>query len=276
MKSRERITRQAYKKALELFEDEEAIDPTTFEEYNPAVVEADMKRVHELEARFAAEDTPESERARVYATILEGIIHEQAELSDWLGPDVMTRKASRYDDIFNGVDSIAEFHTDENQTYLALSMDVTYAHPERKLKRIRNEIDKDTLSKIKYFSSSDGRYQGSLSKVPRVVIGADFNHIERLASLWVSGKKAELATDPVQWLILNEIALQLGAFHEYAKRNDRSQIAQIYSQNLRLIQRVMDLPEKMALSRRTETNEMLDEDRVFGALKHSLDRFSRL
>lgn len=275
-KHRERITQAAHKKALEQFEDDDTIDPANFKDYDKSIIVDDLRKVREREAQFAAQETPETERARKYATILEGIIHEQVELSDWLGPDVMTRKASRYDDIFNGVDSIAEFESDDNPAVLALSLDVTYAHPEKKLKRIRNEIDADTLSRIKYFESSDGRFQGSLSKVPRVIIGTDFLQIERLATLWVEGKKTELANDPVQWIILNEIASQLRAFQAYAQRNGRPRTAQIFAQNLRLIERVMDLPDKRALMRDPATQDALEKDRVHGALQSTLSRFQRL
>lgn len=276
LERRAKMLDTAYKKAQDIFDSEDAIDPLSFENYDQTMVEADLNKVRSQEALFRSQETPETERALRYSAILEAIIHEQIELSDWLGPEVMSRKASRFDDIFNGVDSIAEFQQEHKPSYLALSLDVTYGHPEKKLKRIRNEIDHETLSQIKYFESSDGSFKGSLKKVPRVVIGADFHQIERLADLWVNGKKKELAEDPMQLQILDEVAMQLRSFQAYATRNDHPAVAAIYQRQLELIRRIMNAPEKIALRNAPGKQNYGNEDRIFNALRAGLKVFERI
>ena len=276
LERRAKMLDTAYQKAQDIFDSEDAIDPLSFENYDQTMVEADLNKVRSQEALFRSQETPETERALRYSAILEAIIHEQIELSDWLGPEVMSRKASRFDDIFNGVDSIAEFQQEHKPSYLALSLDVTYGHPEKKLKRIRNEIDHETLSQIKYFESSDGSFKGSLKKVPRVVIGADFHQIERLADLWVNGKKKELAEDPMQLQILDEVAMQLRSFQTYATRNNHPAVAAIYQRQLELIQRIMNAPEKIALRNVPGKQNYGNEDRIFNALRAGLKVFERI
>jgi len=273
LERRGQMLETAHKKAVELFESEESIDPLTFENYDPKMIEADLNLIRDREKLFKESETPETERAKRYSLILEAIIHEQIELSDWLGAEVMSRKASRYDDIFNGVDSIAEFQQEQKPSYLALSLDVTYGHPEKKLKRIKSEIDHGTLSQIKYFESSDSSIKGSLKKVPRVIIGADFNQIERLADLWVNGKKKELAEDPMQLQILDEVSMQLRAFHAYAMRNNQPAIAMIYKRQLDLIESISHQPEKTRLRTLPGKQEYGEHDRIFNALRASLRFF---
>ncbi len=268
----------AYAKAVEVLEDpaEKPIDPRDFIEYDKDMVKEDLDRVAEMERRFEKEDAPGSDRAKRSALVLETIIHDQVELSDWFGPEAMTRKASRYDDIFNGVDSIAEFKKETGRSYLALGLDVTHGSKlQRKFRRIKDEIDGGKLAHIKYFESADETFRGSLFRVPRMVIGAEERKIEHLAKLWVEGKKQDLAADPIQMQILEEINIQLLAFSAYAKRNGQPQMADIYEKSLKLIQSIINRPDKRDFRHRNHAAGIMS-DRVFLEIRRLSDLMSQM
>src|SRR3989344_6211954 len=75
--------------------------------------EKDKKYVAEMEQKFAKNSSPDKQESLKLATIFEAIVHQHAELSDWLGPNASTIKTSKYDDIKNGVDSIVEIKEGE-------------------------------------------------------------------------------------------------------------------------------------------------------------------
>lgn len=266
---------EAYKRAVEHLEDEGQIDPGSFRNYDPAIIGKDLMYVKKMREMFEAEATPEHRQAQKLATILEAILHEQIELNEWLGPDVQTRKASQYDDIKNGVDSIVDFRQDIGVQHLALALDVTYSGrtPVKKLERIRNEIDSEELSTVKYFESSDGTYKGSLYQVPRVVIGSEKNETLALAELWMQKKNKELARHPIQLKILDEISMQLQAFITYAEKHGKTKIVEIYSRQLRLIESIQNSSDKKELAAQSEGVSFAD-DQVFASLRDGLGIFA--
>ncbi len=226
----------ACSKALEVMRSDE-INPSDFKNhsgYSNATIQKDIAYVERLDTSFGKNLSPEQEDARKLAMIFEAIIHEQAELSDWLGPDVITRKASRFDDFGNGIDTIAEFaHPDGN---LVLAIDVTMSNPTKKLEDIKKDIDRETLSHIKYFESSDGKFKGHLRGiVPKVIVGAERRAVLRLASLWLKNEKKELGAHPMQLQILDEIAAQLNVFRRYADKIGKTNLGDIYEKQTDLI-----------------------------------------
>lgn len=248
LRREKRIIDLAYKKAQEVLASEESIDPQQFDNFDPATIARDVEYVKRMEAVFVQQNNADMQEAKQFGLILEAMIHEQAELNDWLGEEVTTVKASRFDDIANGIDSIAEFHRDGGVSHLALAIDVTHGDPTRKLIKIREEIDAGRLSEIKYFASSDGNFQGSLKKVPRVIVGADRKTIIDLAQLWTENKKTDLAKHPVQLQLLDEIILQLRTFINYAEANGKDAVIDIYRKQLRLVESIRQSPRKLELA----------------------------
>ena len=232
---------RAYSKALEVIKSDE-INPEDFKNckgYRDESIKMDLDFVARQEERFSKSSLPEQEKARKLATIFEAIIHQQTELSDWLGSDVITRKASRFDDFGNGIDTIAEFaHLKEN---LVLAIDVTTTNPTKKLEGIRNNIDEGTLSHIKYFESSDGKFKGHLRGiVPKVIVGVEQRTVFRLASMWLNNEKKELGADPIQLQVLDEIAAQLDVFMRYADKIGQRGIGSIYERQRDLIVAIIE------------------------------------
>lgn len=270
------VLETAYQKALDLFAEEEPIDPVSFRLYDPKMIKKDLEYVARMERTFAEDDakSPELIEQRKLALILEAILHEQIELNNWLGADVTTKKASRYDDIKHGVDSIAEFNRDGSRHHLALALDVTSTrYTDDKLTRIRDDIDHGRLTYIRYFQSSDGSYKGSLSNVPRVVIGVDPRRIVDLARLWIQNKNKALAQHPLQIQILEQIKLQLFTFKTYAESVDQSRLAEILANQLELIRKILQETSKQSLARQPDTQTFIRQDRVHGKIESSMSLF---
>lgn len=200
----------------------ERIDPTDFTElYGTANVEADLAYVKDMEALFKREQTTQEKNLQRISNAFETILFDRIELDDWFGPKTMTLASSRYDDIKNGIDVIAEIGEEDSNavSHLGLAVDITYStHLEKKFDRIRQEILSRKLSTIKYFQSSEQSFMGQLSNVPRVVIGVQKEAIGELMQLTLGKKRKELAAHPVQHQILSEIRLQLHTFTEFAQK----------------------------------------------------------
>ncbi len=94
--------------------------------YGERNIKKDKEYVERMEEKFNQASSPEFTQVKELATLLEAVIYSQAELSDWLGPTAATIKTSRYDDIANKTDMIAEFQESETSaSYFALAIDAT-------------------------------------------------------------------------------------------------------------------------------------------------------
>lgn len=234
---------KAYEKAVEELETDVMNMDSLVDLYGAENVAADKAEVARLEKIFADNSNEQIERAKRTATILEAIIHDQFEMSDWFGPNARTIKPSRYDDIKNGIDTIVEIEKEnEPKSHMALAIDVTFSTDmEEKFARIKKEIDQERLAKIKYFNSDTHR--GEVSQKPRVIIGADIDTIDELAALWTDGSKESrdrLAKHPIQIVLLDQILNQLEYFKVYAQRNKKEAVIPALSQAIYLVKEVYD------------------------------------
>lgn len=244
--------------------------------YPDDTIDRDIAYVEHRKKDFERTNSPQLKEAKEYATVLEAIINEQIELNNWFGENVTTRKASDFDDIANGVDTIAEITQDTSTTHLALAIDVTYSDQlDKKLQRIKREIDDGTLTSIKYFVSGDETFKGVKSKVPLVVIGADKQQLREISQLWMERNNKELAKHPLQLQLLDEIFMQLERYRAYAEQIGRHDIATIYEKQVRIIEVIRK--QKKELYRTSDadnTYRLLDQ--VYRALKYKMDDFDRL
>ena len=269
----------AYERARKI-NDRESIDPRKFEHYDKTMILRDMELVQRREADFRMQSSPESEENKKLAIILEAILHEQIGISDWIGPNVSTIKASRFDDIVNGVDSIARIQREgEGDTHLGLAIDVTFSsHITDKLDRIKDDVKNGTLTQIKYFASpnpedpKEHTYMGSL-KVPRVVIGIEKKAVYDLMKQWMDNNKKELAQNPIQHVIASEVVEQLSFFERYARSRNQPAIAAVYKQVRSVVERSLAEKEdgvwQKDRNRNKETEAMqgLKNDRVRKAIE---------
>lgn len=263
-KQRKRDVKEMYKKALGTMR-ECVIRPDDFVELYGDQVEDDINQAKKYEEKFNKENTEEDKEAKRYAETLEAILIDQIEMSDWMGPNAYTYKTSTFDDYFNQVDGIVEFMEGENaSSYLGLAVDATYKHElDDKIISILKKIEKGEMAKIKYFKSSNMNFRGELSNLPKVIIGADFNNIYNLGKLWIEkGKKKEMGSHPMQYIILQEIVMQLHFFSKYAKECSQRE------KNLDLAKRKEEIAHKYRVAAEKfekiyqDKEKAMDKDRV--------------
>ncbi|MDP2934586.1 MAG: hypothetical protein Q8N59_02370 [bacterium] len=274
--------KKALKHAEEIYEtNANIIKESDFEDlYSKEVIDRDLEWVRKEEERFDEEDTPEQKEARKISTVFEAIIYDQAEMSDWLGASAMTVKSSRYDDIKNGIDLIVEFPDNEeaSASHLALAVDITLSSElEKKMSGIKRNIEQGNLSTIKYFKSETLNIRGEKKDVPKVVIGADSKMLDRVIDLWMTktgDSKDELGKHPIQFVILEEILMQLEEFKDYAERIGQSNVSENYG---KVIETIRDIyREKIKLREKIlgDNDTVIKNDKVYRAIKSHLDRLS--
>lgn len=254
-------------------------------------IEHDKKLEEHLPALFAKETTLEMEERKRWATVFEAIVHNHVELDDWLGSGARTVRPSRYDDYTNGVDTIVEFggekNTEGGESHLALAVDVAYgASLTSKLDRIKREIESGNLTTVKYFKSEDGTHKGTLSHVPRVVIGAELGTVKELAESWThmargeseqrKGHKRDLSEHPMQLQMLDEIRVQLSAFRNYAEHVGHHEAARVYYDASKMIDKVIAGKEPLFTKKAGELEALRRNDATFAVLQGALEsRFER-
>lgn len=262
----------AYERAISGRGQDEIKMESFIEDYGEAVVSSDQELAQTLAKKFEGRESFEEREMHKLATILEAIVIEQIELSEWLGPTTMTRRTSLYDDYINGVDAIAEIEQENTTSHLALAIDVTYGNAlYQKFERIREEIEAGTLTTIKYFEDSDRTFKGKLFKVPRIVLGVDKRALVELAELWMQGKKRELGLHRVQIKLIEEVRIQLKAFREYAASLEgREDIVKIFDRQIRILGTIKKERYEALEELGVVIEESFDEgsDKTFDAIRH--------
>ncbi len=227
-------------KAIPVFE-REKIDMNKF---NYADTPADIEYVQRMKAKFKEDmenDDHEQRFLRVLAKVFEALIIEQIGTNEWFGHGTEIKKTSEYDDIKNKVDAIAEIKTGPmSSSHLALAVDITTTmNSQKKFDEIINDIKNGHLTNIKYFISEHLHFKGSVSNVPRVIVGANKETILDAVDKWVGNKNAELKEHILRAIVLEEIKVQLEKFRDFATEVNQSKLAEIYQKTLTLIEKII-------------------------------------
>lgn len=305
---KEKKYEQAYIIAVEKLE-QDRVKTSDFIGLYKDQVEDDESYVTKRKSQFEASATPEKKRNKKLSIILEAIINEQIELSDWLGPEAESMAATDYDDIKNGVDSIVEFKEgDLSVRHMALAIDASYSTElSDKLGKIKGEIEKGLLTEVKYFHSDHLDFRGRLEKVPRVVVGAESDRLTSLIFAWLeshwmetippdqqeklikdeklkeqlkaikerqrAGKK-ELEIHPMQFLIIAQIIDQLKAFKNYAEKIGQTEVAEKMDRRIKLMQRIQEIKSATPEQQRLAKNAMdeVKNDEVYLAIQNFLQK----
>lgn len=297
----------AEEKAFELLKterDKAAIDMDKFEKiegYSKERVKRDKERIAKKKREIEKAGTEPTKKAR----LLEMVLTDQIELSNWFGQNPHTIVPAEYDDLFHGVDLALEIEDEHGIKHLALGIDATSSSKKitEKLKMIRSHIADGTLTSMEYFHSDDFNpdFYGTMSNIPSVVIGADGKTIEELSELWMSAyglaklrqksgapplspeaeeswkkrireAKKKLANHRAQFLLLEEIKIQLTVFREFALKKDQHITAEKFASVLNLINAVLqekEIPDQDDVFRN-------NEDFVFQSLSEALNNFENL
>lgn len=271
------IIEKAYEKSKEIILGSALKEDSFMDLYGEENVSKDKEYVAKMENIFEQSASEEQRYYQMLADVFEAIFFQQAELSEWLGKNAVTIKTARYDDIANGVDSIVEFQEEEHASHLALAIDATTSdNLGKKVGRIKEEIEKGEMARIKYFfSEHESKHQGlgkrEKADIPRVIIGADRNVIKELSELWVENKNKELAEHPIQFQILEEIMIQCEVFKNYAAKiqdgKNRLDIINNYNKTQEIVKRIYEEKKK------TIQDDGFRQDEVFDAIKRYMKYF---
>lgn len=254
-----------------LIKKKEYVDIQKFSDlYGESVIEEDAKKVADLEKTFEKEDTLEDKEAKKLADSFEILISQLAELENWLGEDMFLKETSKFDDLFNGVDMVAELVKEGRFSHLGLAIDVTFSsNPAtigKKIKRITEEIKRGVLAKVKYFDSEEADIRGELRNIPRVIIGTDRETLNELADLWLRRNtlreskfkgdltdaavaavdkelkaiNLQLRNHRVQSHILKQVEFQLEKFSNFAEEQGQKELAEKIKSNLEMIKEILD------------------------------------
>lgn len=271
-----------FAKTEEVLRENPPLNPENFRDlYGDENVNRDTEYVDRMEKKFRESISFESEQGRKIARALEVIIAEQIELSDWLGPDAVTIVSSRFDDIVNGVDLVAEFQNKEERkaSHMALAVDVTSGDDlSGKIERIKKEILRGELARVKYFESEFLGLRGELRDIPRVVVGIEQRTMGHLGELWLANDTKALAMHEAQKAILQEIRAELGAFAAYARQAERLAGPDRQERSKKVVEvyeRALQTVEKILLGKKEISLEALAEDSVFRSIMREAERLQR-
>ena len=257
--------------------------------YGDDVITNDLMYVAQVQANI--EKRPYTKRA----LILEALLNEQIELSDWFGPEAHTITPSDFDDFRNGVDIVIEFEEDGGFKQLALGVDVASSanHLTDKLAQIKKRILNGRLTVMKYFKSERSNIRKELRGIPNLVIGASGEVIRDLSDLWLAANSSkfrrdkdlspesidnqkkrakeshrQLADHRTKALILREMKMQLEVFIPFALKNKQEEVAEKFS---KLLQVVNELLKEVKLSDEDELKN--EQDYFFVSLAEQLRSF---
>ncbi|MHB1163271.1 MAG: hypothetical protein ACYCZZ_01960 [Minisyncoccota bacterium] len=233
--------------------------------YDEVALKRDEHEVARLESVF------DRSPSKIFGDILEAVVFEHGELSDWFGPQAQVIKSARFDDYINKIDMVIEFEDAEKRfSYLALGVDVTFGSQDlsKKFADIRTKIDSGELGEVKYFHSERQHFIGPKSKVPQVVIGTEMERVKELGLLWMNRKNKELGEHPVQITILEEIVLQLETFADYAKRTGKDAVADIFAAELLKVRELLQEKKRNGM-------KGIKDDKVFAEIKRNLLSFTK-
>ncbi len=224
------VLNSAVKKALEILENSKQ-NPSDFG-YIDSI--KDSRLVDKIKSSF--DNDP---KLHAVSEVLEVILYLQCSEGKWFGEDTGVTLANEYDDYVNGVDVLVEFTSSERRPpVLALGVDVTMSKEavREKIRRIKESIESDTLTDVKYFESSKNGVKLRLSGLPRVVIGLDSETILGLSQLFVQNKKRELASHLTSHVVvLTEVYEQLVWGLGYAQKINSEKAIKSYKEILDVV-----------------------------------------
>lgn len=185
-------------------------------------IEQDERRVAALRqtASFDREGAGAASSAE-YA-IMAGI-----KVDGWFGDELETaRRTTPFDDYMHGVDFVLGFlvpgkeKSEELAVYLAVDVtsnpDVTKL--QKKFDAIRAGLDRQRMSRVKYFEDVDGKRESS--EMPIVVLGADRGRLMKLQRAFIH-QREKVKEDPIQLEFIAEAKEQLTHWLAYILKRHR-------------------------------------------------------
>ena len=215
--------------------------------YSDTEVQSDLNKVAKRKKEIQEGATSKEDGMRMISEVLGKLLSHLAEVNKWLGPNVHIVQASLFDDFFNGVDCIADFETREE--HLAFAVDATTAKDistiRKKIAIIRKNIESGRMAEVKYSSDENGKSQKPLRNIPHIIIGADRRMVDDVSELLLNETKnlSKIAFHPLMFVILDQTRAQLKMFGEFAKKNNKDDIARHYETIYTLIDEIIKKKE---------------------------------
>lgn len=189
-------------------------------------IDKDIKTCETLQHKFEDRrnsQTEEQQRQSERGSSAEFAFRNVMENYGWLAEKVKMIVTSQYDDFVRGIDSIAEIDINEERSeHLGFSIDFATGTNDigEKLRRTFDDIDLGYTPAVKYFES-EKTGQIKNFKLPRIVVGAGHESLERLVSYRfeimngsaiTESVKNEITEDPFRFVLFGEIQAQLSVF----------------------------------------------------------------
>lgn len=152
-------------------------------------INEDKKKLAELKTERLKEMSKEEKENLIRGKIAELLLRELIE-NEWIYKDFYFTETSEFDDWINKVDCVMEF---EGNPQKAAVIDFSTAKEEKvigkKIEKIKERIEKETLFEVKYFKSQQDGKKYFLKELPGFIIGIGPNTLEELINLYQKGKE---------------------------------------------------------------------------------------
>ncbi len=210
--------------------------------------------------------------------IFEGFLYTHISESK-IFKDVILHKTSEFDDIKNGVDFVAEYQNpDDPKSYIALAMDASFSMSpsliNKKIDRSISDINKGTLSRVKYFQFEEGAPE-SKTGMPRVVVGAEEDKVRNLLTRWHTKEtiktEVDFSEDPVWTLMALQINEQLKVFIDQARSRNNISLADICFK----YQRALDVSLRFNKDLVDKHRGLMDQDGTSRAILSSCENLRK-
>jgi hypothetical protein len=193
------------------------------------IFDKEQELVNEYKKNWKQNETKEIREVKQKIEIFEGIVADQIDGGNWMGPGVEAIATHENDDVLRGIDNVLEFTElneegeeipDVPKEYLGIGFDLL-VHKQKeddrltkKLYRFAEEdIKTGKLGKLKCYDGSE--ISGELS-VFRAVISTNGKTMEELIDLRIKKDWEALAKHPFQADIIYQITLQFQAAVNHA------------------------------------------------------------
>ena len=118
-------------------------DPESFDEYSEKERLLDIQWAEQAQQKNILESSPEVTVQRQYATVMEAILLQHGELSEWFGEGAFTVKTTDFDDMRNGLDiivSLPSISSSPKRRHIGIDVTFSQRNLAKKLGRGYDEV----------------------------------------------------------------------------------------------------------------------------------------
>lgn len=242
----------------------------------------DIALVAERRAAFVVSKERDKERGEIAeATMIVGV-----NTGKWFGQDTSVLPTTEFDDFEHGVDILLErMQSGGTFSHFALGVDVSVSEIdiEKKLQNTTDRLRRGQLTKLDYFYSPRMGLKGQLLDIPHGVVGVQRESLMELSHFLPGADKEKWANLIEQFIVLEELKVQLTSFVGYIKTSVSSVVTserkqkmfEKYTQALAYIEQVLQekqqLKEELFVDDR-DYKKVLEADRVYKAIFEASQR----